>query len=190
MLGPDDPLPARPYRVLVAGGSGSGKTTLARQVGTVLGVPHLELDALFHGPGWTRRPSFEAEVEAFTAGPGWTCEWQYDDVRPLLAARADLLVWLDLPRGTVMRQVIRRTVRRRVRHEALFNDNHEPPLRTILRDPEHIVRWAWRTHGQSAGRVAQVVAARPDLVAVRLTSRGAVDRWVAGPLATRPAGGP
>jgi adenylate kinase family enzyme len=45
MLGPDDLLPERPRRVLVAGGSGSGsgsgsgKTTLAARVGQILGLP-------------------------------------------------------------------------------------------------------------------------------------------------------
>ncbi len=52
LLGPTDPLPHRPRRIVVAGTSGSGKTTLARRVGPVLDVPHVEIDALFHGPGW------------------------------------------------------------------------------------------------------------------------------------------
>ncbi|MBW0093083.1 hypothetical protein I4I73_28180 [Pseudonocardia sp. KRD-184] len=48
-LAAGDPLPARPRRVLVTGSTGSGKTTLARSVADVPGVPHHELDALFHG---------------------------------------------------------------------------------------------------------------------------------------------
>ena len=97
VLSATDPLPARPRRVLVAGTSGSGKTTLARTIGGILALPHVELDALFHGPGWTRRPRFEADVERFTGRPAWTTEWQYPRVRQLLLARADCLVWLDLP---------------------------------------------------------------------------------------------
>src|SRR3712207_7517851 len=48
--GPDDQLPHRPARVVVAGTSGSGKTTLAARIGRELGIPHVEIDALFHGP--------------------------------------------------------------------------------------------------------------------------------------------
>jgi adenylate kinase family enzyme len=55
--------------VLVAGVSGSGKTTLAAGVAGVLGAPQVEIDALFHGPGWTPRPEFIEEVEEFSAGP-------------------------------------------------------------------------------------------------------------------------
>lgn len=50
MLSADYALPHRPRRVLVAGGSGSGKTTLAMRITDLIGSPHTEIDALFHGP--------------------------------------------------------------------------------------------------------------------------------------------
>lgn len=186
LLGPGDPLPHRPARVLVAGTSGSGKTTLAARIAAALRLPHVEIDALFHGPGWTPRPSFEADVHRFSAGPAWVTEWQYTPVRAHLADRADLLVWLDLPRALVLRQVVRRTVVRRLRRERLWNGNVEPPLWTVVTDREHIVRWAWRTHDRTAGRVAEVRRRRPDLVVVRLRSRAEIDRWAAGPLRHAP----
>ncbi|MFF3945705.1 adenylate kinase [Streptomyces sp. NPDC001902] len=182
LLGPADPLPHRPRRVLVAGTSGAGKTTLAARVAAALQVPHVEIDALFHGPGWTRRPSFEADVHRFSAGPGWVTEWQYGSVRAHLAARADVLLWLDLPRRRVMRQVIRRTLVRRLRRQRLWNGNVEPPLWTILTDPEHIVRWAWTTHGKTAARVSQLLYERPELTVVRIRSHIEAARWADGPL--------
>jgi adenylate kinase family enzyme len=182
LLAAGDPLPARPRRVLVAGTSGAGKTTLVRAVAGVLGCPHVELDALHHGPGWTRRPEFEDDVRRFTAGPTWTAEWQYADMRALLLDRADCLVWLDLPRVVVMTQVGRRTVGRRLRREVLWNGNTEPPLRTFLTDRDHIVRWAWRTHPRTEERVFAAVATRPELPVVRLRSRAEVAGWLAGPL--------
>ncbi len=182
LLGAMDPLPSRPSRVLVAGTSGSGKTTLSALVAETLAVPHVEIDALFHGPGWTPRPSFLEDVHRFSAGPAWVTEWQYGSVRARLADRADLVVWLDLPRATVMRQVVRRTVSRRWRRERLWNDNVEAPLRTIFTDREHIVRWAWATHHKSASRVSALLQQRPDLVVVRLRSHDEAKRWVQGPL--------
>jgi adenylate kinase family enzyme len=182
LLGPDDALPVPARRVLVAGSSGAGKTTLAAVVGAALGLPHVELDALFHGPGWVPRPSFRSDVERFAATDQWVTEWQYDAARDLLASRADLLVWLDLPRRLVVRQIVRRTVVRRLRGQELWNGNLEPPLRTVFTDPEHVVRWAWATHGSTAPRVRALHERRPELVVVRLRSRREVDRWRRGPL--------
>ena len=182
LLGAGDQLPARPRRVLVAGTSGSGKTTLARVVAAVLGCPYTEMDALHPGPAWTPRPQFVEDVTRLVAGPAWVTEWQYHVVRELVLDRADCLVWLDLPRRLVMRRVVRRTLRRRLRREVLWNGNVEPPLRTLLTDRDHIVRWAWRTHGRTALRIDAATGRRPDLPIVRLRSPAEVAAWVAGPL--------
>jgi adenylate kinase family enzyme len=174
----------------VAGTSASGKTTLAARISDGLGVRHVEIDALFHGPGWTPRATFEAEVDAFSFDPGWVTEWQYSVVRERLAQRADLVVWLDLRRVTVMRRVVQRTLRRRLHHEVLWNGNVEPPLWTVFTDREHIVRWAWSTHHKSAQRIAALREQRPDLPIVRLCDPQGVEQWISGPLrhaATLPA---
>ena len=191
LIGADELLLDRPRRALIAGTAGAGKTTLAARVAEVLGIPQVEIDGLFHGPGWTSRQAFEADVRRFAATQAWVTEWQYGLVRPLLAQRADLLVWLDLSRATVIRQVVRRTLRRRLRKEMLWNGNLEPPLWTIFTDRDHIVRWAWSTHSKSAARVAAAVDQCPELVVVRLRDRRAVERWLRGPLrraAARPSG--
>jgi adenylate kinase family enzyme len=182
LLGPADALLCCPRRVLVTGTSGSGKTTLAARIAAVLCVPHVEIDSLFHGPAWTPRPSFEADVHLFSAGPQWVTEWQYSSVRAHLADRADLLVWLDLPRVRVMRQVLLRTVNRRLRRRRLWNGNVEPPLWTLITDHEHIVRWAWTTHHKTEARVRDLLAQRPDLPVVRLHSHTDATRWLRGPL--------
>lgn len=178
MLSATDPLPYRPSRVAVAGVSGSGKSTLARRLGVLLDLPYTELDALFHGPGWVPRPDFAAEVDALVAEDRWVCEWQYDDARPLLTARAELVVWMDLPFRVTLSRVVRRTVRRRLRREELWNGNREAPLHTFLTDREHIVRWAIRTRKVYDERMPRVAAERPDLPIVRLRRSREVDQWV------------
>ena len=182
LLKATDRLTAQPRRVLVAGTSGSGKTTLARHIAAVLNVPYFEIDACYHGPGWTVRPSFASDVAELVAQPAWVTEWQYGQVRPLLAADADALVWLDLTRARVMWQVSRRTVRRRWRREQLWNGNLEPTLWTFFTDADHIVRWAWDTHPGTAARVGAVLEERPELPVIRLTNHTAARAWVTGPL--------
>lgn len=188
LLGPDDPLPIV-SRVLVAGASGSGKSTVARAVSARLGLPYTELDGLYHGPGWVPRESFVEDVRALAASERWVTEWQYDVARPILLERADLMVWLDLPRHLIMARVIRRTLRRRLRREVLWNGNVEPPLWTILREEEHIVRWAWTTWPRAAERVAIAGEARPDLPVVRLSTRREVARWLSSLERSQPSCG-
>jgi adenylate kinase family enzyme len=177
-LGPDDPVPLPVRRVAVAGVSGSGKTTLARRIGQILAIDHVEIDALYHGPAWTPRPEFEDDVRAFVARDAWVTEWQHRSVRPLLTARADLVVWLDLPTRVVMRQVVVRTVRRRLSREVLWNGNLEQPLLTVLHDREHIVRWAWQSRHAHRDLPQRLASVRPDLPVVRLRSRTQVRRWL------------
>ena len=165
-------------RILVAGASGSGKTTLAARIGIALGVPHVEIDGLHWHAGWTPNPGFEQEAAALAAAERWVTEWQYSSARPLLAARADLLVWLDLPRWTVLTRVVVRTLRRRLLRVELWHGNREPPLRTFFSDPAHIVRWSMSTRGLYPDRVREALRQRSDLRLVRLRSRRDVRRFL------------
>lgn len=184
LFGPADLLPHRPRRVLVAGTSGAGKSTLATSMARRLGLPYVEMDALFHGPRWTPRPEFVDDVRRLVRQPDWVTEWQYRQARPVLLGYADTMVWLDHPRHFVMRRLVVRTARRRLRREELWNGNSEPPLRTVFTDPEHLLRWAWRSHGRMREKLDAVLAGEHGarLAVVRLSGQREVDQWCAGPL--------
>ncbi|SDI00251.1 P-loop NTPase family protein [Agrococcus jejuensis] len=178
MLGPDDPLPRRPDRIIVAGTAGTGKTTLSGRIGDALGIDHVEIDGLHWGADWTPRPSFSDDVDAFVARDRWVTEWQYRIARERLAARADLLVWLDYPVAVSMQRVVRRTLRRRLQRIELWHGNVEPALWTFVTDRDHIVRWAWRTRAKYRDLPAVAAARHPHLTLVRLRSQGETDRWM------------
>ena len=114
-------------RVSVVGNSGSGKSTLGRALAARLGVPFVELDAIHHLPGWQPIdvPEFRKTVGAIVDGDGWVIDGNYSAVRDLVWARADTVIWFDLPRRTVIRQVLWRTIRRGVTREELWNGNRE-----------------------------------------------------------------
>ena len=179
VLTADDEIDWAPRRIAIAGVTGAGKTTLARRIASATGIAYTEVDSLFHGPLWQPLDTFEDEVRALVARPAWVAEWQYAQGRPLIAARADTLVWLDLPSRVTLSRVVRRTIRRRIHRERLWNDNLEPPLHTFFVDPDHIVRWAIRTQRKLVTRVPETEAAHPQLHVVRLRSQREVDRWLA-----------
>jgi adenylate kinase family enzyme len=147
-------------RISVVGNSGSGKTTLARALAAALGVPHLELDSIFHQPGWQPldRTIFVQRVTEFTDAPGWVVDGNYSAVRDVVWSRADTVIWLDLPRRRVMRQVIWRTLRRTVTRAELWNGNREQ-WRNLLKPPEEsIILWAWTKHGAYRDRYLAAAA--------------------------------
>jgi adenylate kinase family enzyme len=168
----------RPRRVLVAGISGAGKTTLARRLSARWELPRCELDALHHGPEWTPRPEFDADVRAFIAQDRWVTEDQYHRVLgDLLWEHADTVIWLDLPRRTIMWRVIRRSVARLVTRRELWNGNRE-----TLRDwvqPYHPIRWAWSQAAPSSQRTAELATRFPDVTVVHLHTAAQVRHWLA-----------
>src|ERR1035438_543832 len=50
-------------RVSMVGISGSGKSTLGRELTRILGLPHLELDSVFHQAGWVSLSDEERSEE-------------------------------------------------------------------------------------------------------------------------------
>lgn len=184
MLGFDDRLQFLPRRIIVAGVAGTGKTTLAARISSMVDAPHTEIDALYHGPSWTPRDEFLEDVRTLVNRASWTTEWQYSSARPILAERADLVVWLDLPFLTAtLPRVLARTVRRRLKREVLWNGNVEPPLRTFFTDREHILRWVFSTRNKYTVLIGELEREHTDLPIVRLRTPREVEAWLSGPLA-------
>ena len=136
-------------RVSVVGNSGSGKSTLAARIAQRLDAPHIELDALRHGPAWRETPDaeFRAAVAERLGAPRWVVDGNYPVVRDLVWARADTVVWLDRPRSVVMRRLVARTLRRLLLRQSLWNGNRERWTNILSRDPrQSVIAWAWTEH--------------------------------------------
>lgn len=169
-------------RVSIVGNSGSGKSTLGRALASGLGVPYTELDSIFHQPGWQPLDrEFRTRVAELVSADGWVVDGNYTAVRDLVWGRADTVIWLDLPRRTVMRGVVGRTRRRMLTREELWNGNRESLRNLFRRDPaESIIRWAWTQHHAYRTRYA-ALAEGPEwahIRFVRVTSRREAGRLV------------
>jgi adenylate kinase family enzyme len=167
-------------RVLVAGSSGAGKTTMAAALADRLGLPHTELDALWHGPGWIPRPEFQADLEAVLASGRWVTEYQYRVAKDRLLDQAQAVVWLDHPFPLVAARLLRRSVVRAVTGRAYWNGNRESfamwlrashPLRIVLS------REFWAKRRRSEAEFA--AAAERGVVVVRLRGARQARRWLA-----------
>jgi adenylate kinase family enzyme len=172
-------------RVSVAGISGSGKSTFGRALAERLGVPYVELDALFHGPNWTQTPAEEmrarVETAIATAPDGWVIDGNYRDVErlgDLVLGQADTLVWLDLPLTVSMARLARRTWRRLRTREELWSGNREQ-VRNLVGPREGLFAWAVRSYFRHRREVPVAVARNPHLRVVHLHTPREVDEFLA-----------
>lgn len=142
---PPFPLPGK--RIAVTGTTGSGKTTLGDELGQLLGIPHIELDAIFWQPGWVERE--REEFRRLTAGalslPAWVVDGNYRSVRDLTWGQADTLVWLDYPFWVIFWRLLQRTLQRTITREELWNGNVET-LDTALFSRDSIMVWLFKTY--------------------------------------------
>lgn len=58
----------QPQRIVVVGSFGAGKSTFARRVAAARGIPHIELDAHWHLPGWTMDLALTCEASFAVVG--------------------------------------------------------------------------------------------------------------------------
>jgi adenylate kinase family enzyme len=167
-------------RVAIIGSSGAGKSTLGQALAARLGCPFVELDAIFHQANWTPLEDevFRARVAEQVAGERWVVDGNYAAVRPLVLARATDVVWLDLPKAIVMKQVIVRSLRRVIDRRPLWNGNRER-LRAWL-DADHPIRYAWRKFDERRRHSIELFAS-PELAHARLhrlRNHAEIDRFL------------
>jgi len=148
---PREPRGSATDRIVVQGASGSGKTTFARELARILDAPYLELDSLYHQEDWTALDAdeFRERVDGFAQQPRWVSDGNYRAVRDLLWRRADVILFIDLPRRQVIVRLLRRTIRRGFAGEELWNGNRESLRHLFSLNPErNVVLWSWKTHAR------------------------------------------
>lgn len=164
--------------VVIASASGSGKTTLSRALAGKLGCPHIELDALVHGPNWTECTADElrAKVTPRLAEPTWVIDGAYSGkLGTLVLEAADTVVWLDLSRRVWLPRLLFRTAKRWITQERLWNGNRES-LRTAVFDNDSLFRYSWRMYPYRRATWPTWLAPYP---VIRLRSPAEVDAFLA-----------
>ncbi|MGH9754927.1 MAG: AAA family ATPase [Blastocatellia bacterium] len=169
-------------RISVIGTSGSGKTTFANKLAGILGIPHVELDALHWEADWMEasRDVFRSRVREAVAADRWVVDGNYSkSARDLVWERADTIVWLDFSFTVTLGRVLRRTIYRLVTSEECCNGNRERLGQALSRDS--IILWALQTYKRHRVEYPPLLAALQQRGAqiIRLHSPKEADRWLA-----------
>lgn len=100
-------------RVMVFGGSGSGKSTLARKIGEITGLPVVHIDPMYWKPSWVQRSKSETRALVLEASDQetWVFDGNHHSTFEARIARADHMIWLDLPTWLRIWRVLARSWR-------------------------------------------------------------------------------
>ena len=121
--------PAR--RVSIIGATGAGKTLLARRIARVLPARVVHADSHIWGPGWTLRDRgvAEAELQAVLRDePAWIAEGYLKHAAREMLELADLVIYLDLSRPRLLRNIVLRWWRHRRRRRPELPEGCEERL--------------------------------------------------------------
>lgn len=163
-------------RVMIVGQPGSGKSWLALQIGRRLGLPVYHMDHIHWQAGWVERDGAEklrlcAQVEALDH---WVFEGNFTATAPNRTARADLVIWLDLPVGLRLWRVTWRLITGFGRRRP---DMAQGCPERLGRETVSFYRYICATRTTGRARIAGVLAGVPQVA--RLRNPAQVTRFLA-----------
>lgn len=155
-------------RLAVIGCTGAGKSTLAERIADEMGVGHIQLDDLYHGPNWTPRPHdvFRKDVAEVSTKQSWVIDGNYRVVRDLIWPRATTVIWLDYSLPTCFSRLLRRTWRRASTGESICNGNRES-FRMSFASRDSILLYQLRAYRRQRRETSEDLA-KPEFAHLRV----------------------
>ena len=138
-------------KIAIIGSGGSGKSVLARQLGGLLNIEVVHLDAVHWKPGWVEPPDDEwrETVESLVTGESWIIDGNYGGTMEIRLSAADTVIFLDFPRWLCVLRVIKRRFQ--------YRGRDRPDMAPGC--PEKIdwafLKWVWGYRTRSRPRVLQ-----------------------------------
>jgi adenylate kinase family enzyme len=138
-------------RILLIGSAGSGKSTLAQKLGEILSLPVIHLDKFYWNPDWVPTPNeeWDKRIQEFTIQPQWIMDGNYSRTLKLRSERADLIIFLDMPRYLCIYRIIKRRIQYHGKTRADLNEQCPEKLDWIF------FNWVWNFKKRSRPRILE-----------------------------------
>ncbi len=177
-------------KIVVVGTTSSGKSTLASQLAEKIGGSYIELDSLYWEPNWkpAESPDFFVRVEEAIRSESWVVAGNYRLVRDLIWNNAEAVIWLDYPFHIVFWRLLKRTIRRGITQEELWNGNREKFWWHLkLWSEESLFHWLFKTYWRRK-REYPILFALPEnahLTIIHFQHPKETEEWLANVAARR-----
>lgn len=168
--------------IMLCGPSSSGKTTVSKTIANIIGVPHIELDAIFWKPDWIEKPLKEFRMDVSTLidthKEGWVFDGNYARIRDIILPYADTVIWLRLPLRVVFWRMLCRTISRIRSREPLWGYNYETVRKAFFsRDSLLLyILMNWRRHFRTMKRSLEGIPHHASLI--ELHSQKDIDEFL------------
>ena len=98
------------HRIMIIGSPGSGKSTLARKLSQDLKLPLIHLDKLnwIDDKETVSEEIFLERLNKAVAGKSWIIDGNYGSSMELRLKRAELVIWLQVPRLICLYRIVKR----------------------------------------------------------------------------------
>ena len=149
-------------RINVIGTSGSGKSTLSRSLSQSLGLPCIEMDAVYWGANWQEPTDdeFLSRIKTITDGTQWILDGNYSRTTTTKWSRVQLVIWMDLPFLQTIYRVTRRCIQRSVYQTEIWpGTGNRETLRKAFLSRDSVILWALSSYRNNRRRYAKMMTA-------------------------------
>jgi adenylate kinase family enzyme len=169
--------------IVVYGPTGSGKSTLAAQIAQRIGVPHIELDAIFWKPDWVESSPEEFRTNVVAAldkcTDGWVCDGNYSQARDLILPLTDTVVWWRPPFWVAFLRLLKRTIARAWDGKLMWGTNRETWRQSFFSRNSIILYQV--THWRKYGKIGKNLEEIPHrAIIIQLRTQREVDAFLSG----------
>ena len=170
-------------RFNVVGTSGSGNSTFSAKLASKLELRHVQIDQVFWEANWHEPPDAEffPKLTEALSGDDWVLDGNYNRTAHIKWKNPVIVVWLDLPFATTLRQAVVRAFGRSWRKNELWpGTNCRESFRKSFLSSDSIILWTIKTYKKNREQYLRLInnPPYPHMQFVHLRSHQEADQYL------------